>query len=48
MSFTATSPIIDETAVTSLYRLEGKHLARSGLHCDASLHCQTSDQWRWL
>ena len=28
MSFTATSPIIDETAVTTLYRLEGEHLAR--------------------
>ena len=28
MSFTVTSPIIDETAVTSLYCLEGKHLAR--------------------
>ena len=28
MSFTATSPIIDETAVTSLYRLECEHLAR--------------------
>ena len=28
MSFTATSPIIDETAVTSLYRIEGEDLAR--------------------
>lgn len=28
MSFSATSPIIDETTVTSLYRLEGEHLAR--------------------
>ena len=28
MSFTATSTIIDEITVTSLYRLEGEHLAR--------------------
>ena len=36
MSFTATSPIIDESAVTSLYRLEGEQLARKEARVSSS------------